>query len=137
MVSILINIIQHEQYLFYFRHMFLLFACSFQSHATCWSFVSYYRVNNKCNRIKWPRWRWLIYALRNFSLHNKILSVFRSNHHCSGKFHTFHRQTPVLESLFFLKRHLFCMSKPYFCRNFLLIDWRHKHLKNTIDLLLF
>ena len=29
------------------------------------------------------------------------------------------------------------MNKPYFYRNFFLIDWRHKRLKNTIDLLLF
>ena len=29
------------------------------------------------------------------------------------------------------------MNKPYFCRNFFLTDWRHKLLKNTIDLLLF
>ena len=29
------------------------------------------------------------------------------------------------------------MSKPYFCRNFFLTDWRHKHLKNKIDLLVF
>ena len=29
------------------------------------------------------------------------------------------------------------MNKPYFCQNFFLIDWRHKRLKNTIDLLLF
>ena len=29
------------------------------------------------------------------------------------------------------------MNKPYFCRNFFLTDWRHKRLKNTIDLLLF
>ena len=29
------------------------------------------------------------------------------------------------------------MNKPYFCRNCLLIDWRHKYLKNTIDLMLF
>ena len=29
------------------------------------------------------------------------------------------------------------MNKPYFCRNFFLIDWCHKSLKNTIDLLLF
>ena len=29
------------------------------------------------------------------------------------------------------------MSKPYFCRNSFLIDWRHKRLKNKIDLLLF
>ena len=31
----------------------------------------------------------------------------------------------------------FCMNKPYFCWNCFLIDWRHKRLKNTIDLLLF
>ena len=29
------------------------------------------------------------------------------------------------------------MNKPYFCRKFFLTDWRHKHLKNKIDLLLF
>ena len=29
------------------------------------------------------------------------------------------------------------MNKPYFCRNFFLTDWRHKRLKNIIDLLLF
>ena len=29
------------------------------------------------------------------------------------------------------------MNKPYFCRNLFLIDWSHKRLKNTIDLLLF
>ena len=34
-----------------------------------------------------------------FLLHNNILCVFRSKHHCSWKFHKFHRKTPVLESL--------------------------------------
>ena len=29
------------------------------------------------------------------------------------------------------------MNKPYFSRNIFLADWRHKRLKNTIDLLLF
>ena len=29
-----------------------------------------------------------------------MLHVFRSNHHCSWKFHKFHRKTPVLESVF-------------------------------------
>ena len=29
------------------------------------------------------------------------------------------------------------MNKLYFCQNFFLIDWCHKRLKNTIDLLLF
>ena len=29
------------------------------------------------------------------------------------------------------------MNKPCFSRNFFLIDWHHKRLKNTIDLLLF
>ena len=74
-----------------------------------------------------------------------MLCVSRSNHHCSWKFHKFHRKTPVLESLFFLKLmklyniiwHLFCMNEPYFCRNFFFIDWCHKRLKNKIDLLLF
>ena len=104
MVSVFINIIQHEQYFFYFRQMFLLFACSFQIHTSCPGLMSYYRVNNKCNRINGRRWRWLNHPLRNFSLRNNILRVFRSNHHCFGKFHKFHRKTPVLESLFSLKQ---------------------------------
>ena len=29
------------------------------------------------------------------------------------------------------------MNKPYFCRNFFLIEWRHKRLKNIIDISLF
>ena len=53
--------------------------------------------------VKGWHWRWLIYALHNFLLHNNMLRVFRSNHHCSWKFRKFHRKTPVLESLFFLK----------------------------------
>ena len=43
--------------------------------------------------------RWLIYALHTF-LCNNMLHVFRSNHHCSWKFHKFYRKTAVLESLF-------------------------------------
>ena len=31
---------------------------------------------------------------------------------------------------------MLCMIKPYFCQNFFLIDWSHKRLKNTVDLLL-
>ena len=89
---------------FHFRHTFLLPARFNQSHATsCSSLMSHLQVNNKCNRVKGRHWRWLIYALRNFLLHNNMLLVFRSNHHCSWKFHKFHRKTPVLESLFFLK----------------------------------
>ena len=45
---------------FHFRHMFLLSACSSQSHATCWSLMSHYEINNKCNRVKKQHWRWLI-----------------------------------------------------------------------------
>ena len=53
MVSVFINIIQHKQYFFLFWHMFLLSACSSQSHATsCLSLMSHHRVNNKCNRVK-------------------------------------------------------------------------------------
>ena len=83
-------------------------------------------------------WRWLIYALHKSLLLNNMLHVFWSNHHCSWKFHKFHRKTPVLESHFFLK-----MMKLYkgicsaCCQKFFLIDWRHKCLKNAIDLLLF
>ena len=71
-----------------------------------------------------------------------MLRVFRSNHHCSWKFHKFHRKTPVMQS--FLKS---CRPPGLFhvCFSlyliihliFLLIDWCHKRLKNTIDLLLF
>ena len=52
---------------FHFKHLFLLPACSSQSHATsCSSLMSYHRVNNKCNRVKGRHWRWLIYALCYF-----------------------------------------------------------------------
>ena len=89
---------------FHFRHMLLLSAHSSQSHATsCSSLMSHHQVNNTCNRVKGQHWRWLIYALRHFSLRNNMLCVFRSNHHCSWKFHEFHGKTPVLKSLFFLK----------------------------------
>ena len=61
--------------------------------------LSHHQINNKCNRVKGWCWRWLIYDLCNFLLHN-MLRVFRSNHYCSWKFHEFLRKTPVLESLF-------------------------------------
>ena len=128
---------------FAFRHMLLLSACSIQIHATSrLSFMSHHRINNKCNRVRGQHWRWLIHVIRNLLLHNSMLRVFRSNHDCSWKFHEFHCKTHLLESLFYLKIMklykdiLFCMNKPYFCRYLFLIDWRHKYLKNTIDLLL-
>ena len=89
---------------FHFRHTFLLPTRSSQSNVTsCLCLMSHHRVNNKCNRIKGRRWRWLFYALRNFLLRNNMFRVFKSNRHCSWKFRKFHRKTPVLESLFFLK----------------------------------
>ena len=134
---------------FHFKHMFLLSAFSFQSHATsCSSIMSHYRFNNKRNRVKGQCWRWLIYTLHSFLLHNMLCS-FRSNQHCSWKFHKFHRKTPVLESLFerivgycfFFKMmklsRLFCMNKLYFCRNYFVTDRCHKGHKNIIDLMLF
>ena len=56
-------------------------------------------------------------------------------------FHRFHRKTPVLESLFSLQwwnyiKILVLYDNPYFCRFFFLKDWRHKRVKNTVDLLL-
>ena len=78
MVSILMNIIQHEQYFF----SFLLSAHSSQSHTTsCLGLMSHHRVNNKCNRVNGWGWRWLIYALCHILLCNNMLCVFRSNHH--------------------------------------------------------
>ena len=62
-----------------------------------------HRVNNKSSRVKGRHWRWLIYCLRNFLLHDNMLRVSRSNHPFSWKFHKFYRKKPVLESLFFLK----------------------------------
>ena len=53
MVSILINVMQHEQYFFSFWHTFLMSACATQSYATsCMSLMSHHQVNNKCNRVK-------------------------------------------------------------------------------------
>ena len=73
-----------------------------------------------------------------------MLLVFRSNRHYSWKFYiTNSIGKHLCWSLFFslkmikLYRHLFSMNKPYFCWNVFLIDWCHKHLKNTMDLLLF
>ena len=59
---------------FCFRHTFPLSAHCSQSHATsCSSLMCHHRVNNKCNRVKGRRWKWLIYALRNFLLCNNII----------------------------------------------------------------
>ena len=73
-----------------------------------------------------------------------MLLVFRSNRHYSWKFYiTNSIGKHLCWSLFFslkmikLYRHLFSMNKLYFCWNVFLIDWCHKHLKNTMDLLLF
>ena len=106
MVSILINVIQHEQYFFLFWHKFLLSAVTSQSDATsCLNPMSHHWINNKCNRVKRKALKIyaLIYALHNFLLYINTLPVFRSNHQGSWKFHKFHRKTPMLESLFFFK----------------------------------
>ena len=73
-----------------------------------------------------------------------MLLVFRSNRHYSWKFYiTNSIGKHLCWSLFFslkmikLYKHLFSMNKLYFCWNVFLIDWCHKHLKNTMDLLLF
>ena len=53
MVSILIHVIQHEQYFFLFRYTFLLSACSSQSHTrSCLSLMSHHRINSNCNTVK-------------------------------------------------------------------------------------
>ena len=113
---------------FCFWHMFLLSPCSSQSHTTCFSLMSNNRVNNKYYRVKGQLWRLLIYALHNFLLHN-MLHVFRSNHHCSWKFHKFHRKhlcLSVLKKLqtcrpvlccFFLYMIIHVYVKSYFCIN--------------------
>ena len=121
---------------FQFRHTFLLSANAPQSHAkSCLSLMSHHQVNNKCNN----------------SNNNKRTALKVANL-CPMYFFIFcyvfsEATTTVLESftksLFFLKmmklyRHLFSMNKTYFCWNFhFLVDWRHKHLKNIVDLLLF
>ena len=86
---------------FRFKYTFLLSACSSQSHATsCLSLMFHNRVNNKRNRVKERRWRWLIYVPHNFLRRNNMLRVFRSSQHCSWKFHKLHKKTPPLEPLF-------------------------------------
>ena len=50
--------------------------------------------------VKGWHWRLLIYVLHIF-YYIIMLHVFRSNHHCSWKFHKFHRKKTALESLFF------------------------------------
>ena len=71
-----------------------------------------------------------------------MFCVFRSNHHCSWKFHKFHWKTPALESLFFLRitKLSIDICSAWLSHTFaeiFLIDWCHAHIKNTIDLLLF
>ena len=115
---------------FHSRHMFLLSALSSQSHTiSCLVLMSHHQVNNKCNRVKEWCWRWVIYALHNFLLGNKMLHVFRSNHHCSWKFHKFHRKhlcLSVLKKLQTCRPVLYCFFlyviihvyvKSYFCIN--------------------
>ena len=86
--------------------------------------------------VKGRHWRWLIYTLHNFLLHHNMLRVFRSNHHCSWKFHKFQMKTTVLES-FSLKWWNYIKTFVLHAAIFFLMNWRHKRLKNTIDLLLF
>ena len=77
MVSILIIIKQHEQYFFPFRQTSLLSARSSQSHVTLWSSLMFHhQFNNKCNRVKGRRWRWLIYALPYVIFYYEICYVF-------------------------------------------------------------
>ena len=89
---------------FCFRHMFLLFARSSQSHATsCLSLMSHHAVNNKYNRVKERHWRWLIYALYGFLWCNNVLDLLsfygeqlyrfsESDLRKSGKKHSFHNK---------------------------------------------
>ena len=103
MVSILINVIQHEQYFFSFQEQ-VSAVYSFISKSCCIMLKSHVSSlgNNKCDKAKGQCWRWLIYAQGNFLLHN-MLRVSRSNNCCSWTFYKFHRKIPVLKSLFFLK----------------------------------
>ena len=61
---------------FHFRHPLLLSSPSSQSHAISYSSpMSHYQVTNKCNRLNAWHWRWLIFALYIFLLHNSRLHV--------------------------------------------------------------
>ena len=50
---------------------------------------------------KGRQWRWLIYALRNFLLHDNMLRVFRSNQHFSWKFLKFYEKNTSVGVSFF------------------------------------
>ena len=123
MVSVLINIIQYEQYFFSF-------------YATSWSsLMSHHRFNIKCNNSNNKSKRTalkialLIYALLNFYC-VIMLRIFRSNHHCSWKFHKFDRKTPVLESCFFLE-----MMKLYkdICSAWIKVDLHSANVSRAND----
>ena len=63
MVSILINLIQHEQYFSFQVHISAVCLFLLKSyHIMLKSHVSS-SVNNKCNRVKGQHWRWLILCL--------------------------------------------------------------------------
>ena len=128
---------------FRFRHTFLLSVHSSQSHATwCLNLMSHHWINNKCNRVKGWRWRWLIYALCNFYF-VIICSVFPEVTTTVLESFTNSTEKHLCWTLFFSLKwwnyiKVFVLhDKPYFCRIFILKDWHHKWVKNTIDLLLF
>ena len=117
MVSVLINIIQHEQYL-HFRHTFLLSAHFSPSHVTsCSSLMSDHQVNNKCNNSnnnsKRMGLRFLIYALCNFLLRN-MLHIFRRTTVLESFTNSTGKQ--LCWSLFFSLKLLspICLSNSYF-----------------------
>ena len=127
---------------FSFRHMLLLSSCSLQNHATsCSSLMSRHRVKNKWNRVKEQHWRWLIYALHNFVLHN--VTCFQKQPSLFLKVSWISQENTCFGVSFFLKKmklYKDLSSAWISCTSaniFFLIDWCHKRFKNTIDLLLF
>ena len=150
MISILINVIQRVILLFIpGTH----FCCLLLPHTTssCLSLMSYHGANKKGNRVKGQHWRLLIHALHSLLLRNnvtcfqkqqplflKVLQIpqdntcvgvsFLKSCRSAGRFH-------VCFSLYSII-HVNYLKLP-FCWNLFLINWCHKCLKHTIDLLFY
>ena len=127
---------------FCFRRKFLLSAHTSQIHATsCLSLISHHQVNNKCNRVKGQHWRWLtsayviFYYIICFVFSEATTNVLESITNSTGK----HLRWSLFLSLKWWNyiKTFVLHEELYFCQILFLIDWCHKCLKNTIDLLLF
>ena len=89
---------------FHFRHKFLMSACSSQiPAASCLSIMSHHQINNKCNRVKRTLLKMAKFMSCVIFYYFITCYVFSEATTTVLESFKFHKKTPVLESLFFLK----------------------------------